>query len=326
MPAFPRTALSRFFLCWLLLCGGAALGAAALAPAPVILANDHIEVGIDPAHGLILGFGLPGKANLLWVNPHPFSSTRHAGWVNYGGDKLWWGPQIDWQAVKGRRLPPDEALDGAWTVTARSADRMTMRSEVSPWVGIRGEREITLAADYPGIAIRNRFIREQPGAQRLQLWTVCQLPPPRWCWLDSQPAAGEAPFVNLRPTLDPTAFVRLEPELGCVRFAPSPTANDLYMVGTRGSWIAAVYDELIVVHVVAPYPDGEYAEQVSLQLFSGPSYVEVETLGGLATPAVGETMTNTVHWRVFARPPALSEIELGHWLRAQLAAPAAASR
>jgi hypothetical protein len=293
---------------------------------PVVLVNEHIEVGIDPAHGLILGFGLPGKANLLWVNPHPFSSIRTAGWNNYGGEKLWWGPQIDWRAVTGRGFPPDEALDGAWTVINHTADRVVMRSGVSPWVGVRAEREITLARDHPGIVIRNRFTREQPSPQRLQLWTVCQVPPPRWCWLDSQPAAGEAPFVNLRPQLDPTPFTRWEPELGCVRFVPSPSSR--YMVGTRGSWIAAVYDNLIIVHQMAPFPDGAYAEQVSLQFFSSPNFVELETLGGLATPAVGESMTNTVHWRVLPRPPALTDTELGHWLRVQLAptAPTAAAR
>jgi len=108
-----------------------------------------------------------------------------------------------------------------------------------------------------------------------------------------------------------------------VRFTPSPT--DSYMVGTRGAWIAAVYPELIVVHQVEPYPDGNYAEQVSLQLFSGPNYVEIETLSGLAPLAVGETMTNTVRWRVFARPAGLGETELGHWLRTQLTSAAAKS-
>ncbi len=311
--------MSRFLLYWLLLCSGAAFGYTPSAAAPVILVNDQIEVGIDPANGLILGFGLPGQDNLLWINPHPFSTARHAGWINYGGDKLWWGPQVDWQAVKGRRFPPDEALDGSWTVTTRDASHMTMRSGVSPWVGIRAERTITLATDHPGIVIHNRFIRQTPSTQRLQLWTICQLPPPRWCWLDSQPAPGEAPFVNLRPTLDVTPFIRVEHELGCVRLAPSPDGH--YMVGTRGTWIAAIYDDLILVHQVEPYPDGDYSEEVSLQLFSSPHYVELETLGGLATPAVGETMANTVRWRILARPAALGEIELGHWLRAQLAAP-----
>lgn len=309
--------MSRFFLCILLFSISGRLEAEPTA-APIILANDHIEVGIDPARGLILGFGLPGKANLLWVNPHPLSTTRIAlaGWINYGGDKLWWGPQINWQAVKGRRFPPDEALDGTWSVTARDTNHMAMRSSVSPWVGIRAERAITLLPDHPGIVVRNRFVRERPHTQPLQLWTVCQLPPPRWCWLDTQPAAGEASFVNLRPTLDPLPFSLVESELGCVRFTPSPTES--YMVGTRGAWIAAVYDEFILVHQVEPYPDGDYAEQVSLQLFSGPKYVEIETLSGLATLAVGETMANTVRWRVFRRPLALSETELGHWLRVQL--------
>jgi hypothetical protein len=46
----------------------------------------------------------------------------------------------------------------------------------------------------------------------------------------------------------------------------------------------------------------------------------METLGGLVTPAVGQKMENTVRWRLLERPAALSETELGHWLRAQLTA------
>jgi hypothetical protein len=288
---------------------------------PVVLANQRIEVGVAPAHGLILGFGLAGKDNLLWVNPHPLSSVRHVGWANYGGEKLWWGPQIDWQAVQGRRFPPDEALDGVWTVTGRTEDRVALRSEVSPWVGVCAEREIALAPDGSGLVIRNRFIRVAPGAQRLQLWTVCMLVPPKWCWLDSQPQAGEPSFRNLRPEHPTGALVRHEPETGCVRAVPSPHFNERYLIGTRGAWIAAVYDEVILVHEVSPYPAGAYAEEVSLQLFSAPAYVELETLSGLVTPAVGQKMENTVRWRLLDRPKDLDEAALARWLRAQLKTP-----
>ena len=65
-------------------------------------------------------------------------------------------------------------------------------------------------------------------------------------------------------------------------------------------------------------PAGSYAEEVSLQLFSSPSYVEIETLGGLVTPAVGQKMENTVRWRLLERPKDLDETALARWLRAQL--------
>jgi len=307
-----RSALPRLVLACAVLFAGRAAGASG----PVTLANDQVEIGVDVPHGLILGFGRPGQANLLWVNPHPLSSRRLAGWINYGGEKLWWGPQIDWQAVTGRRFPPDEALDGAWEVTAQAADRVVMRSGVSPWVGVRAEREIALVPGEAGVVIRNRFIRERAGGQRLQLWTVCMLPRPRWCWLESRPLPGAAPFVNLRPNLAPGAAVQADPAQGIVRGAAAPATA--YLIGTRGGWITAVYDDCLLVHEVTPFPDGDYAEQVSLQLFFGPAYIELETLGGLASPAVGESMTNVVHWRLLTRPAGLGEAELLAWLRRQL--------
>ena len=255
----------------LLLCALLAAGFGRAASDPVTLVNDHIEVGIDPSHGLILGFGSPGGANLLWVNPHPLSSARHAGWINYGGDKLWWGPLSEWQVVRGRLFPPDEALDGAWETVTCDRDSLVMRSNVSPWVGVRAERKISLAPGRAGLIIHNRFSRVQASPQPLQLWTVCQLPPPRWCWLDCQPEAGEAPFVNLRPDLDPKPFTRHENETGLVRCMPSPERT--YMIGTRGAWIAAVYDDRIIVHEIEPDPDGDYPEQVSLQMISTTDYI-----------------------------------------------------
>ena len=313
-PAMRHLLLRCFVACALFVPAGACA-----ADGLVTLGNSQVEVGVDPAHGLILSLSLPGQPNLLWVNPHPLTGKRIGGWINYGGDKLWWGPQIDWQAVTGRRFPPDEALDGAWQIVEQRPDHLVMRSGVSPWVGIRAEREIALDPGQPGVVIHNRFIREAASSRRLQLWTVCQLPRPQWCWLESRPAAGEAAFVNLRPTLDPGSAVRVEAALGLVR--GSPLASGPYLIGTRGAWLAAVYDDRIVVHEVAPFPDGGYAEQVSLQLFFGPGYIELETLGGLATPAVGGTLDNAVHWRVLPRPAKLSDVELAQWLRAQLATP-----
>lgn len=310
--SFVRLFFSALF--WPLAVGGIARAESAA----VTLVNRHIEIGIDPAHGLILGFGVPGKENLLWVNPHPLASARHAGWVNYGGDKLWWGPYLDWLPVKGRHFPPDEALDGAWEIISREPSRVVMQSAVSPWTGSKAEREIILDPEKPAVVIHNSFIRETASTQRLQLWTVCQISPPRWVWLDSQPAAGEPAYHNLRPDHWPAEpYVQNEPELGCVRGLPSPAGN--YMIGTRGAWIAAVYDRMILVHRVAPFPEREYSEQVSLQLFSDAAYVELETLSGVANPDLGETMSNTVYWRVLERPENLSDAELNHWLRAELA-------
>jgi hypothetical protein len=288
------------------------------ATAAINLANNHVEIGIQPAHGLILGFGLAGKENLLWINPHPLSSARHSTWINYGGDKLWWGPFLDWLKVKGRHFPPDEVLDEPWAVLVHDPSRVVMRSGVSRWTGSQAEREIILEADRAGVVIHNRFKRITANPQRMQLWAVSQILPPLWVWLDRQPETGEPGFINLRPGIwDAAPYVIDEPELGWVRGLPSPGAN--YMIGTRGAWLAAVYEKVILVHRVSPYPDGEYSENVSLQLFSDGAYVELETLGGIANPKPGETMQNTVYWRLLERPSGLDDAELNRWLREQMA-------
>jgi|GEM_PF-2327339 len=283
----------------------------------ITLRNDHIEVTIDPHKGLILGFNLPGEENLLWLNPSPISDPKlNNGWVNYGGDKLWWGPMIDWMSVKGRRLPPDEAFDQTWEVVSRDNDTVVIRSVVSQWVGIQAERKISLTPNSAEIVIHNSFTRVNASDQRLQLWTIAQIRPPLWCVLDSHPKPGEPPFVNRRPQFDPLPYLSMSPNTNSVRYRYNEEGPN--MIGSRGAWVAAVYEGNILVHEVSPSKGGEYATDVSVQIFSIEGYVELETLSANATPKVGETMSNTVRWKVLSKPTDLSKDELSVWIGEQM--------
>lgn len=283
----------------------------------VTLSNEKVEITIDSAKGLVLGLNLPGQSNLMWVNPNPVSDPdRNNGWVNYGGDKLWWGPMIDWMSVKGRRLPPDEAFDQPWEIIRQSPDSLTIRSVVSRWVGIRAERTISLAPNSAEIIFQNNFTRIEPSDQRLQLWTISQMLPPEKVLLESHPREGEPAFANRRPQFDPLPYLTVLPGTGTVRYRQNPDGPN--MIGTRGSWIAAVYDQQIVVHQIDPEADGDYATDVSVQLFTIKDFIELETLSPNATPKVGESMHHTVRWHVLARPAGISDDELSVWISAQL--------
>lgn len=285
--------------------------------APIKLASSKLELVLDPALGRITRLSLPGGRNLLWFDPHARPLPTQGGWTNWGGDKLWWGPQIDWQAVTQRRFPPDEALDLGWDTLLSTQHYAVMHSRLSAFVGIRAQREITLSTDEAEVMIKNRFTRDAQSRQRLQLWTVTQLPPPLWCWLESRPASGRASWINLRPHLAPGAALIDEPASETVRVVPSAAGN-AFLIGTHGSWLAAVYDDVIFVQEISPYPDGDYAEQVSVQLFSGPDFIELETLGGVKKPTVGESIETVVRWRILERSPGLDAGALREWLRAQL--------
>lgn len=289
--------------------------------APITLKNAHIEVTIAPDKGLITGFNQPGQENLLWENPNPVSDPkRNNGWVNYGGDKLWWGPMIDWMSVKGRRLPPDEAFDQAWEVIEQTSDSVVIRSTVSFWVGIRAERKISLSPDAAEIVVENSFTRIKASDQRLQLWTITQVNPPLWCVLESHPREGEPAFVNRRPKFDPTPYITVDEDEDNVRYRYNEAGPN--MIGTRGAWLAAVYANKIVAQAVSPSGQGDYATDVSVQIFSIKGFVELETLSANANPKVGETMTNTVRWKVLPRPAELSKDELSDWIGNQMAASA----
>jgi hypothetical protein len=130
---------------------------------PIILANDHIEVGIAPAlGGRIMLMRRPGCPNILkaaeryWQKPsrllHAF--PNHARFRGYNGHIVWVGPQSQWwqqqdvnQERKERKAgwPPDLYVDrGANTITHQSPTSLTMVGPDSPISGLRLTKSIEL--------------------------------------------------------------------------------------------------------------------------------------------------------------------------------------
>ena len=187
---------------------------------------------------------------------------------------------------------------------------------VSKWVGIQAERTISLSPESAKIIFNNRFTRIEPSEQRLQLWTVTQMVPPEWVLLDSHPNPGEPSFVNRRPQFDPLPYLKVNAEQNQVRYRQNTDGPN--MIGTRGSWIAAIYDQHVVIHQIEPDHHADYATDVSVQLFTIKDFIELETLSPDATPEVGESMSNTVRWHVLARPAELSDDQLSDWIGEQM--------
>lgn len=264
--------------------------------------------------GRMIELSAPGVKNLIWMNPTPEEGKLN-GWVNWGGEKLWWGPQDDWERLTGVRWPVDPAVDLDWTVVEQTAGRLRMRGGLSEFQGVRAEREVTWLADRPGFAVRTTLRREVAKLHRIQPWGVAQVRPPEWCWMEC--ATDGVPYVSMRAELDPVPFVRrAEGQQGLLRVQ---ACAGVFMIGTSGRWLAAVYPEVVLVQVITTPRRGDYLEGVSLQLFSADPYVELETLGGMETPAVGESTGYDLTWLLLPRPAGLDEAALAQFVRQEVA-------
>lgn len=290
------------------------LTALAAVAGEVTLGHDKIVLTVNPELGRIVALSAPGVKNLLWMNPTPEEGKLN-GWVNWGGEKLWWGPQEDWERVVGQRWPVDPAVDLDWTVVAQTADGLRLRGRVSEFQGVRGERELVLLPDAAGFVVRTTLRREVAKPHRIQAWAVAQVRPPEWCWMECG-ETGE-PYVNLRPGLDPTPYVR--PVAGAAGLLRVEACQGVFMIGTGGRWLAAVYPDVVLVQIITSPRRGEYPADATLQIFSAAPYMELETLGGVENPAVGASTGYDLTWLLLARPVGLTEAELAQRVRAEVA-------
>ncbi|HEV7301921.1 MAG TPA: hypothetical protein VGN72_21480 [Tepidisphaeraceae bacterium] len=141
----------------------------------VRLANDMIEVIVEPAKGRITEFRFIGGPNVLWVNPQ--SDLSKDAWKNWGGDKVWLWPQADWEKRNGKAWPPPGDPPKEPYTVRTTKDGLVMTSPVIDAYGVRIVRELSLVQGQPRMTVVNRVEVVDPAkAHGVGLWTVTQLP------------------------------------------------------------------------------------------------------------------------------------------------------
>ena len=127
-----------------------------------------------------------GSGNLIWTNA--LNRLSLYGWNNYGGEKMWLGPQSVWEDRVGSGWPPDVFDSGAYDVAETSAPdesgarkSFTMISpELSEWGG-RILRRAELDGSRKTVRITTWFREDEDaaaghGADSATKWSILQVP------------------------------------------------------------------------------------------------------------------------------------------------------
>ena len=268
----------------------------------VWLDNGTIKLGVSPSVGRITWFGFSDGENVLWVNPETMNippGTNPDTWINYGGDKVWNGPQALWPYFlpHGNDWPPAAEHDGqAWTVEAEGPLQVTLSSGTSDTLGIQIHREIVLHDN--AVRITNRLEKVGRSYAPVQPWTITQVQAPASVALSNESNMGGAPCVFYKGS--ETAFAgELRSESGFLVWTDrdAPRGKKL---GTMGPWIAALMPDqrTVFTQFHSVRDSGAYPERASLQLYVGDGYSELELLGPMESLAVGESATLASTWTI----------------------------
>jgi hypothetical protein len=275
-----------------------------------MIENGHVRLAVCPDAGRIVEFGLVGERNLLWLNASldPEEARTKKQWLNWGGDKIWPAWQSAWPEIMGRGWPPDEVLDGSpWELVERDERRLVMESGTSPHLGVRLRREIQLAPGGPRVTIRNTMTRVSPSPHPVHIWSVSQVLRDAFFVLhlssDRPKADSQWHEFDSKKPLAPHATM----SASTLRYdAPSGSSK----IGTYGSWVAGVYEDVAFVQHVCYEADGRYPDKSSVQLYACDGYAELETLSPELELPVGGSVDNTVTWVLVKGPEAAPLAEL----------------
>jgi hypothetical protein len=257
----------------------------------ILVSNGRVEAIIVPQVGRVMQFRLAGAEDgAFWENPElwgKLADPHSTNWANFGGDRVWPAPQVEWKDHMKHEWPPPAGFDGLPYTVKLDGFVVTLTSAVDPTYGIRVQREIRLDLNEPVMTIATTFTKVEGTSLRVAVWVVTQVKNPVAVYsLMPQPSRFREGFHLLsddRPT-----HLRLGP--GWLALTRDPKKG--YKVGTDGGTMLWMGDN-DVLRIDSPrLPLADYPDQgCSVEIYTNPdpqAYVELEALGALRRMKKGD--------------------------------------
>jgi hypothetical protein len=291
----------------------------------VSLSNDLINMTIVPhIGGRVMSLSL-GDREVMYVNPrHQNDPPEPKGfwpgsgnWKNYGGSKVWVGPQ-GWSSESEWPGPPDEVFDsGQYTYRASADDKCAMielTSAHDEYSGVTLARTLQIRPGASIVRLRHSMRNTSCRRVRWAIWQITQVDAA--CGLDIfVPATGfhktfgNEPYPGMEYD-EQSAHAHLRYHDQVAKFA----------VGASQGWMAAldstrklVLAEAFPVIPGAPYPDGAPAAlwvcgkgtfslhgdtvDMSASTSGCDPHVETEIMGPVVELGPGEATELCTEWR-----------------------------
>jgi len=268
------------------------------------LRNEAVEVIVVPEVGRVVSFRLHDGENVFWEDISlrgKQGDATGAEWVNFGGDKTWPAPEGAWKShTRREKWMPPPGFDGLPGAARPDGDAIVLTSPTDPYYGVRTSRRITLRGADPVMMIETTYEKVAGAAFPIGIWVITQLRDPVAVYLPI-PASSQFPDGHFR--FRDTPWPQLTHANGLIRVSRDRAASHkLGSDADRMLWVSAEVMCLIATNRVAgaEYPD----RGASAEVYTNPdpkTYVELETLGPLATLTTGQRISQTNTYTLLRR-------------------------
>ena len=151
----------------------------------IVLRSEVISATVQPDFGArVMAIQAYGFDNMFWTNKK--LSVPMWGWVNYGGEKTWIGPQENWEKLTGSPWPPPLSFDRLpYHVITQTVSSVTLQSSVDTNFNVAVWRQIDIASNT--LHVTSKLIQEpskdEEATVRHTNWTVAQFPHPEFVYV-----------------------------------------------------------------------------------------------------------------------------------------------
>ena len=264
--------------------------------------NGVVTLDVTPKTGRIVGYQRKGEAN--WLANEDREPNPGWNWNPWGGDRVWPVAQFLNHQIYGNN-GFDPVIDGQpWEVVKKEAGALTLRSGVSPQLGVRITRQIELVAGSAAVVHTFTIERVADSVFPVHIWTVTGVRSSDYMLVESDRRTRHAGWKPFKWWLDVSVEApkaTLYKELDTLHV---PRPAEALKVGTYGRWIAAVSGSSAFVQTIAYEPPALYLEASNLQVFMNlaQNLHEIETLSPTWQLAKGESRTWQVRWDLVDAP------------------------
>jgi hypothetical protein len=265
-------------------------------PDCIRLSNGTVEVIVTTAIGpRVIRYGFVGGDNLLAELPDTTVKSELGEWKPWGGHRLWTAPEHMPRSYSPDNGPVAATVDGA---TVR------LVQPVEPRTGIVKELTVTLAATGTEVTVGHRLTNRGLWAIDVAPWALTIMNPDGTVIIPQEPYASHDDALLPVRAMTMWAYTDLSdprwtlgPRFIRLRTDGSRSGSQKIGVANKRGWAAYARGRQLFIKRYAwdesrTYPD--YG--VNTEAYTAGTFIELETLGPMATLAPGSSADHQEQW------------------------------
>lgn len=265
-------------------------------PGCIRLSNGTVEVIVTTAIGpRVIRYGFIGGDNLLAELPEASVKTELGEWKPWGGHRLWTAPEHMPRSYSPDNAPVEATVNGA---TVR------LVQPVEPQTGIVKELTVTLAATGTDVTVGHRLTNRSLWTIDVSPWALTIMNPDGTVIIPQEPYASHDDALLPVRAMTMWAYTdlsdprwRIGPKFIRLSTDAARAGSQKIGVANRRGWAAYARGRQVFVKRYGweegrTYPD--YG--VNTEAYTAGTFIELETLGPMATLAPGSSTDHEEKW------------------------------